>query len=348
MRIKTVLVILASLAVFGSANAAELVLNNGGFNASAAGWAASGGGGAWASAHVATGGNPGGHLTLQSANNVWAVWYQVTNESLAVWGIPAGTTITVSADVIDLGAVGNSGAAGLKAESWSSALLSEGAATITATKSWATYSFNYTINPAATAVKMVLTNVNYNGLGTARYGYDNVSIGLPGMQPALFPIPTVGNIGVAPSSNVLSWTNPAPKNPNDTIACDVWFRASATPLADPNLVPGQPGAVKIVSNEAINSVNLSTKGITLLQDYNYYWKVNVIDPNSGSPITTNGFTWSFRTGDAPPANVNAGADQYVWLTAGTKTFTLTGAYTDDAKSAVTTVWSLNQIGRAHV
>lgn len=340
MKLKKTIFILMSLVLIGSTNAAFIVRNNGGFDADAAGWNATGGGAAWAPAHVATGGNPGGYLTLQADNNTWTVWYQVINEDLAEWGIAPGATITVQADVIDLGAAGNSNQCGLKIESWNSALLNEAAATITATNSWATYSFDYTINPAADSVKMVVTNVNYNGQGVAKYGYDNVSIGFPeGLTPALFPIPAVGN-AVSPTSSVLNWTNPEPlKNPSDTVTCDVWFRESATPLTDPNLVPDQSGVVKIVSNEAGNSVDLSAKGITLQPDYYYYWKVDVIDPNNGGgPIVIDGFTWSFNTGDAPPV-VDAGTDQYVWLQDGLATFTLTGSIVDDGKSDVDIEWA---------
>jgi hypothetical protein len=346
MSIKKTLLFLACIGMIGSVNAAYLLLNNGGFNVNAAGWNASGGGdNAWAPGHVAIGGNPGGYLTLESGNNVWSVWYQVINENLAVWGIPAGTTITVQADMIDLGTAGNNLLAGLKIESWGTTLQNELANTFPVTKSWETYSFDYKIAPAATSVKFVFTNVNYNGLGVAKYGYDNAGIGFPGgVTPALFPVPTVGNVGVSPANDVLRWTNPEPrKNPSDIITCDVWFRGSATPLADPNLVSGQSGVVKIVSNEPGNSVDLSDKGVTLQQDHYYYWKVNVIDPNNGGgPIVIDGFTWSFFTGDAPPV-VSAGADQYIWLDGGTKTFTLTGSYTDDGKSPVTTQWSLNAL-----
>ncbi|MBM4104422.1 MAG: hypothetical protein FJ263_10340 [Planctomycetes bacterium] len=338
---KKAVVCLMVLATVGLANGA-LATNNGGFDASAAGWNAAGGGGAWTPAHVALGGNPGGYLTLQTANNTWSVWYQVINESLAVWGIPAGTTITVKGDMIDLGPVGNNKIAGLKVESWSGGLLNESAKEFTATSSWQTFSFDYTIAAGATAVKLVLTNVNYNGLGVAKFGYDNLSISFPGATPALFPIPTVGNSAVAPASDIISWTNPAPYNPSETILCDVWFRTSTTPLADPNLVPGQPGALQIANDEAINSLDLSTKGITLVADRYYYWKVNVIDPNNGAPKQTNGFNWWFYTGDAAPV-VNAGTDQYVWLTAGTKTFTLNGTFTDDGKSSITTTWTLNPL-----
>jgi hypothetical protein len=339
---KKAVIFLMVLATVGLANGA-LATNNGGFDLSAAGWNAAGGGGAWAPGHVATGGNPGGYLTLESANNTWSVWYQVINESLAVWGIPAGTTITIAGDMINLGTLGNNTVGGLKVESWNTVMIGEGASQFTVTNSWANYSFDYTIAAGATSVKLVLTNVNYNNLGTAKFGYDNLSIGFPsGATPALFPTPTVGNSAVAPSADVLSWTNPAPFNPSETILCDVWFRTSTTPLADPNLVPGQPGAVQIANDEAISSLDLSTKEITLAADRYYYWKVNVTDPNNGAPKQTDGFTWSFYTGDAP-ALVDAGTDQYVWLTAGTKTFTLNGTFTDDGKSSITTTWTLNPL-----
>lgn len=341
MSIKKTVFVLAFIGIIGSVNAAYLALNNGGFDINAAGWNAAGGG-AWAPGHVATGGNPGGYLTLESGNDVWSVWYQVINESLAEWGIPAGTTITVQADMIDLGTTGNNLVAGLKVESWGTTLQNELAYEFDVTNTWETYSFNYTIAPAATSVKLVFTNVNYTGLGTAIYGFDNAAIGFPGgVTPALFPVPTVGYTGATVDTS-LSWVNPDPNNPADTITCDVWFRESAVPLADPNLVPGQPGASQIVFGEPGNSVNLSDKGVTLQQDHYYYWKVNVIDSNGGNPVVIDGFTWSFFTGDAPPA-ANAGDNQYLVLGEGSKTFTLTGSFIDDGKSAVTTQWSLNPL-----
>ena len=69
----------------------------------------------------------------------------------------------------------------------------------------------------------------------------------------------------------------------------------------------------------------------------YFWQVNCTDPSLG---TTEGFVWSFNTGDVPP-EPNAGADQYVWLEDGSVTFTLSGTVKDDNKSPVTTNWSLD-------
>jgi hypothetical protein len=175
-----------------------------------------------------------------------------------------------------------------------------------------------------------------------------MAVGFLGGTPALFPDPGI-NQAVTPSDDVLEWINPDPNDLGDIITCDVWFRASPTPLADPNLVPDQPGAEKIVSNEVISSVDLSElpSPITLQSDYYYYWKVNVIDPNDGGPIAIDGFTWSFNTGDTPP-EPNAGPDQYIWLDMEDGdldptqvTFSLNGLITDDGKSEVTTQWSLN-------
>jgi hypothetical protein len=344
MNIKTTFLVGLCVALVGGVSAAILV-NNGGFDINAADWNAAGGGGAWAPSHVPDGGNPGGYITLRTADNTWSVWYQVGTEELAVWGIPAGTPIVPQVDMIDLGTTGNNSVAGLKLESWNGGLINEAASEFVVSREWKTYSFDFIIHPQAESIKFVVTNVNYNGLGEAYFGYDNAAIGFPdGLTPALFPVPTVGSRAVAANFSVLSWRNPEPlNNPADVITCDVWFRESPTPLADPNLVPEQPGVIQVVAGEALDSVDLAERGITLQQDHYYYWKVDVTDPNTnGEPIKIEGFTWSFFTGDVPPT-ANAGTDQYLWLEDGTATFTLTGSYVDDGRSEVTTRWSLNPL-----
>jgi hypothetical protein len=186
-------------------------------------------------------------------------------------------------------------------------------------------------------VKLVLTNVNYNGLGTARFGYDNVAITFPGGTPALNPVPVVG--GNLPYTNdVLSWTNPDPNDPADTITADVFILESSTLLTDPNLGPAilDPGVVQVANDITAESLDLSSAGYALQAGKYYYWAVHITDPELG---VVKGFDWRFlATEDAPPANVSAGADQYVWLVGGTKQFTLTGTYTDDGKSPVTVLW----------
>lgn len=332
---KKLLLILATFAIIGISNAA--LVNNGGFDVNAADWNAAGGGGAWAPGHVATGGNPGGYLTLQAANQTWSVWYQVGTESLAAWGIPAGTTVTVQGDLIDLGTAGNNTLAGLKIESWSTANLGEGASTFTATNAWKSFSFDYTIHAEATAVKLITTNVNYNNLGVAKYGFDNIELLIAGGTPALKPIPAVG--GTLPTVNdVLSWTNPDPNDPADTVTADVFILQSNTPLTDPNLGPAmvEPGCVQVANDITAESLDLSDAGYNLMADKYYYWAVHVTDDGK----VVKGFDWHFlSSGDAPPANISAGADQYVWLVNGTRQFTLTGTYTDDNESPITIQWA---------
>ncbi|HOK67371.1 MAG TPA: hypothetical protein PK054_02845 [Anaerohalosphaeraceae bacterium] len=339
-------ILAALILILAAAPAHALFLvNNGGFDINAADWNAAGGGGPWAPGHVATGGNPGGYLTLQGNDNTWSVWYQVINENLNVWGIPVGTTITFGADIINLATVADS--AGLKIEAWNGAKIEEFPATFTVTPSWQRYSAQYTIPQNALSLKMVLTNVNYGKGAIARYGFDNVFFAIPGGTPALKPVPYVGR-GLNPANPILSWTYPDPNRPDDTLTADVYVLESDVLLStEPNLGPVlvDPGVVKVADDITASSVNLLTAGYTVQQDKYYYWAVHVNDPTLG---TIKGFTWYFQTFDAPPVSANAGADQYVWLTMndgtptdGKVTFTLTGSYVDDSKSPVTVAWALD-------
>lgn len=323
-----------------------MLVNNGGFDTDAAGWNGNGGGGAFAIAHVTTGGNPGGYMSLEAGNNTWVAFWQgdayIWNEDLAEWGIPAGTDITVQADMIDLGTLGNNGVGGLKAESWAGATkLTPGDGVnvfFTVGTNWETVSFDYTMEPGTDSLKFILVNVNYNNLGVAKFGFDNVSIGIPGGTPALKPVPIVA--GTLPAiTDVISWTNPDPNNPADTITADVFILESDTLIVkDPNLGPTilDPGVVMVANDITAESLDLSDAGYTLQVGKYYYWAVHVTDPEIG---VIEGFDWHFlATGDAPPSEVSAGANQYVWLDGGTNQFTLTGTYTDDGKSPVTVEW----------
>jgi hypothetical protein len=344
------LAVAALILVFTAVPAKALFLvNNGGFDINAADWNAAGGGGPWAPGHVAAGGNPGGYLTLEASNNTWSVWYQVINEDLNVWGIPVGTTIIFGADMIDLGTTGNNTVGGLKIEAWNAAKIEEFPAQFTVTPTWQRYSAQYTIPSNAETLKMVLTNVNYNGLGTAKFGFDNVFFAVAGGTPALKPIPAVGR-GVNPANPIISWTYPDPNRPGDTLTADVYILESDVLLtAEPNLGPVMvdPGVVKVADDITDSSINLLNAGYTVQADKYYYWAVHVNDPTAG---TIKGFTWYFQTFDAPPVSVDAGADQYVWLTMndgtpadGKVTFTLSGSVVDDGKSPLTTTWTLDTV-----
>jgi hypothetical protein len=272
-------------------------------------------------------------------------------EELSVWGIPVGTTVRLSADIIDLIPGGGGGGAILKMEAWEyGATASFNALEVPisgVTGDWKRFSMNYTIPNDTDMLKAVVgTSTGWGGANPypSSYGFDNVKLGL--LRPAaLFPTPNVGQ-AVPPAFDELRWTNPEPNLPGHIITCDVWFRQSPTPLAEPNLVAGQPGVIQIASQEAIDSLSLSSCGITLQDDYYYYWKVDCLDPSAGK---LEGFTWSFNTGDRLPVP-DAGTDQYLWITMddgtpndGKVTFTLSGSVIDDGKSPLTTTWSLDRI-----
>jgi hypothetical protein len=96
--------------------------------------------------------------------------------------------------MIDLGTLGNNNQGGLKAESWAGATkLTPGDGVMSFLQlgsTWQTVSFNYTMEPGTDSLKVVLLNVNYNGKGTAKYGFDNVEILIPGGTPALRLFPS--------------------------------------------------------------------------------------------------------------------------------------------------------------
>lgn len=332
-----------------------VIVNNGSFDTDAAGWNAAGGGGGegtWAPGHTIEADN--GYVTLAAdapspAGWAWAVWYQVGVETLDVLGIPAGTTVRMSADIKEISGNGNLEDAALKIESWGdSGMLDEYEEAVTVTTDWENYSIDYTLNSSATSLKCVLVNVPETGDPSAEYAYDNIAITIPGGTPALKPVPIVGG-GLAVVNDALSWTNP-----DGAISADVFILESDVVLtADPNLGPTilDPGVVQVADDITAESVDLSDAGFTLHDDKYYYWAVHVTDPNvGGNPyVVIKGFNWYFQTFDASPTNVSAGVDQYLWLTMddgtpadGKVTFTLTGTYTDDGESTVTTTWSLDE------
>ncbi len=165
--------------------------------------------------------------------------------------------------------------------------------------------------------------------------FDNVSLIIP--KTAVLPNPPDG-ASVPPSTNELSWTNPDPNNPADTITCDVWLEVDD---GDPNFHPGSLIAEGIEEE----FVNLSDAGVTLLVNTTYTWRVDCTDPradpDTGGPVTTEGTVWTFTTTDDNPPEVDAGPDQYVWLDPATVTVTMNGQVGDDGQSELTILWSLD-------
>ena len=74
------------------------------------------------------------------------------------------------------------------------------------------------------------------------------------------------------------WTNPFPRNPEDTVTCDVWFSEDYPEYGkydgDPNFLNY---ATKVVDNEAVSSVALDF--VTIVPEHYYYWRVDCYDPN---------------------------------------------------------------------
>jgi len=109
------------------------------------------------------------------------------------------------------------------------------------------------------------------------------------------PVPTDGQTNV--KSGQLSWLPPALWSGRGTLTYDVYFSA------DPNLPPSS-----LVSNDqTATTFNVgAVNGINLQFGKNYYWRVDVTDPNTGGVGSfTTGELWSFTTNDGKPFIVTA-------------------------------------------
>ncbi len=221
--------------------------------------------------------------------------------------------------------------------------------TTDASWTWETYaqgvlvqSGTYTTNPEIVGVGVgVFDWDGGQGAGIVA-SVDEFTLACGAAGKAQFPTPSDGDTLVYPSLDELNWVNPDPNNPNDTIACDVYFEADDGDANDISLV---------VTGLAAESITLGTYGITLDPLTKYYWRVDVTDPNSGGPITTEGDIWAFTTiNDIAPeveadAAGTASSDGYIhiWLDPVDPSNTiivLDGTVIDDEQSALTTTWTI--------
>jgi hypothetical protein len=196
----------------------------------------------------------------------------------------------------------------------------------------------------ATTIRINLMMANSGTPPSGIVFYDNIYFGPLGIsKQAKFPNPADGAT-VPPNTANLSWTNPDPNNPADTISCKVYLEPYDN---DPNF-----HTAPIATGVTTGTVNLASVGVTLMQSTTYTWRVDCTDPhgdpNTRGPVTTQGALWTFTTSNDNPPVANAGADKYVWLTMndgtpadGKVTFTLSGSVVDDGKSPVTTLWALD-------
>lgn len=193
---KKLIVGMAVVAMIGTASAVNLV-PNGDFSTPA--------GASWVSAtagitvsYPATGGNTGGYGQLDQSGAGWGgVLVSEVNPTegiaLASVGATAGALTTFTIDMINLGA--GAPVAGMKIESWAGGALLDNSGDVTfgLTGSWATYTFDYTVNAGATSLKFVPLLV-VQPVGSV-VGFDNVGV-VP--EPA-----TLGLFGLAGGAMLL-------------------------------------------------------------------------------------------------------------------------------------------------
>lgn len=179
--------IVTTLAIVASASMAQAVfvlVPNGDF-AVAAGdsWNQAGSGGTVIT-YESTGGNTGGYGKIDNTAGAWGGVLVAEGGAganpaggggipLADMGLVAGNTYSFSLDMISFGDAGASG--GIKLESWSDTgiLTNSGDQNSSVATTWDTYTTSYTIDAAATRIKVVpLTS----GGGAVSIGFDNIGV----------------------------------------------------------------------------------------------------------------------------------------------------------------------------
>ena len=170
--------------------------------------------------------------------------------------------------------------------------------------------------------------------------------------------PDPANNAVVPYNTVadLSWSNPAPIVPTDTLGVAVKFELEASGVYDPNW--GGANAIPVTTATAsgtdIETVALSAMTnpptLPLTDDSLYSWQVTITDPNTGGlPVVTEGTVWLFEVGDSAPV-VSQPVGEYMYLSQddsavggigdtnpNVRYFEVTASYTDDGKSPITVV-----------
>jgi hypothetical protein len=157
-----------------AASHSALLVPNGDFESNFDSWGYEfGGGGSYTV--EATGGNTGGYLQMGQASVWGSVAISTDNPvggTLAEFGLTGETTANMQWDQKVISGAG--GGMGIKIESWNeTAVISDsGDQVFTNTGSgWETFSYNYTIAPGATRLKVVLLGLNTDSV----MGYDNVT-----------------------------------------------------------------------------------------------------------------------------------------------------------------------------
>lgn len=181
--------------------AAPVLFPNGDFSAAGgASWTEAKGTGTYVYSYPETGGNPDGYGVIDNTAGGGGFGIWVSNGgapiSLASLGLTAGQTYTFKQDMITLATGSGTSQAGVKVESWSATGYISDSGNMRASSesgTWATYSFNYTINPAATHLKLVpLWGENRST------GYDNFRVeNTPVVPPPPSPVVPNGDFELA-------------------------------------------------------------------------------------------------------------------------------------------------------
>lgn len=168
-------------------------------------------------------------------------------------------------------------------------------------------------------------------------------LGIAGTPFASFgatnPIPADGQT-VSTDWDLLSWQLPEPNYPGNIVTCDVYFTDYYPEYGkysdDPNF---SNYADKIVDNEAVESITLSSVEIELGVYQTYYWRVDCYEADD----LTIGVVWMFNTNNAAP-DVDAGADIRTWLEGGSTTVNIDASVSDDGlpdpPAEYSMLWSL--------
>lgn len=192
--IATTFVIAASVSM---ANAVFVLVPNGDFEAGGTSFSSFASAGT-AISYEAAGGNSGGFGKVDNTAGAWGGGLVAPSDNeypgntgipLADLGLTAGMTYSFSLDMINLD--GTTGVGGVKFESWGAAIISNSGDLPATGQSadWATYTWDYTIDAAATSIKIVplLTPGSFGaGQSQSSIGFDNVGVenNLPVPEPS--------------------------------------------------------------------------------------------------------------------------------------------------------------------